>query len=148
MPNTRTLYMEKTKPGKFKSVIIRYTPLEMASFDNHQTYLDRLCRLCLGKNQTRKEEVSGKVPIPTAPYASKILSTFGVNVLADQVGVHPSHICRSCYDKLRRPMKRIAVEWEAHFPHQRIPIWYVKCTSRWQGEVGQRNLELALQQMS
>ena len=115
MPNTRTLYMEKTKPGKFKSVIIRYTPLEMASFDNHQTYLDRLCRLCSGKNQTRKEEVSGKVPIPTASYASKILSTFGVNVLADQVGVHPSHICRSCYDKLRRPMKRIAVEWEAHF---------------------------------
>ena len=92
--------------------------------DWHVQQLHCHCRLC--GNRLRKGK-SGDVKrtYECAPLAPGIKSTFNVDVSTDSPSIHPTHMCRQCYNAMDKHERAITegrisensisiFHWEAH----------------------------------
>lgn len=86
----------------------------MSDLEDHIHNLDRLCRLCGARVQTREEHAKGHTPKLCSAYPEKILKTFGVLLSSDETDCHPKHICHTCFCKLFHDKQWAPVTWKQH----------------------------------
>ena len=63
----------------------------------HERNLERLCRVCLGRAQPKKDQKKGKVPKSAQGYRAEILQVYNIDIGSDITGQHPSYLCELCY---------------------------------------------------
>ena len=99
------------------------------------------------KNQSHKEEMTGKKPKEISAYVAQIHEVFGVDVATDQQRVHPRYFCKLCYKKLFYTTKHTAYKWTPHPLSDDIECEVcATCTYSLLKVVGQENHLLAAQQ--
>ncbi len=70
---------------------------------NHIDILSKLCRICGQRVQLKKEKSKGKngyKPKQVKSYHSQILEFYSLDTRLDNHDLHPSSICRICYQRL------------------------------------------------
>lgn len=82
-------------------------------YEFHLSSLKKVCRLC-GNRVVYITRSSSKVVKKVATYSKAVLEVFSTDVSADDPRLHPANLCNSCYRKLSRKIKRVAIQWEEH----------------------------------
>ena len=71
----------------------------IGSLEYHKNCLDNLCRLCADRAQTYKEKSSKPAKL-CAQYTENIKATFDIDIIDDDVNIHPTKLCTKCYKKM------------------------------------------------
>ncbi|GFN77976.1 hypothetical protein PoB_000448200 [Plakobranchus ocellatus] len=75
--------------------------MENHSEKQHFDCLRELCRTCGGRALTHKQKQQKRKPYKCFDHKNDILLSFGVCIASDDMGIHPSNFCHSCFDKTR-----------------------------------------------
>ena len=82
---------------------------------SHQSQLRLHCRLC-GERVKRARSGRATREYACSDLAAEIHSEFGICVANDNKCIHPTSLCRSCHDALKRKKTQsiTVFEWHAH----------------------------------
>ena len=71
------------------------------SLENHESHLNRLCRICAGVSLRAKFKKQGRKQVLCERYHEDIFVVYGIDVTKDEEDIHPKGICRKCVDLIR-----------------------------------------------